>query len=74
MTDTTYNVMKPDKGVPIKAWTKACPAQGHCASAATYHVVLCERYPGVWHPLSAGRHFDVENLRISEVGCLSQTL
>ena len=22
MTDTTYNVMKPDKGVPIKAWTK----------------------------------------------------
>jgi hypothetical protein len=33
----------------------------------TYHVVLCERYSGVWHPLNAGRHFDVENLRISEV-------
>jgi tRNA-splicing ligase RtcB len=22
MTDTTYNVIKPDNGVPIKAWTK----------------------------------------------------
>jgi tRNA-splicing ligase RtcB len=22
MTETTYNVMKPDKGAPIKAWTK----------------------------------------------------
>ena len=22
MTDATYNVMKPDNGVPIKAWTK----------------------------------------------------
>jgi hypothetical protein len=35
MTDTTYNVMKPEKGVPIKTWTKgvqledpapACPS------------------------------------------------
>jgi hypothetical protein len=43
MTDTTYNVMKPDKGVPIKAWTEGCPARGRCASAATYRVVLCAR-------------------------------
>ena len=27
MTDTTYNVMKPDKGVPIKAWTKGVPLE-----------------------------------------------
>jgi hypothetical protein len=33
----------------------------------TYHVILCARYSGVWHPLKAGRHFDVENLKISEV-------
>jgi len=33
----------------------------------TYHVVLCESYSGIWHPLSAGRHFDVESLTISEV-------
>src|SRR5215472_8804550 len=25
MTDTTYNVIKPDNGVPIKAWTKGVP-------------------------------------------------
>ena len=33
----------------------------------TYHVVLCESYSGVWHALRAGRHFDVETLRITEV-------
>ena len=27
MTDKTYNVMKPDKGVPIKAWTKGVPVE-----------------------------------------------
>ena len=27
MTDTTYNVMKPDNGVPIKAWTKGVPLE-----------------------------------------------
>lgn len=27
MTDATYNVMKPDKGVPIKAWTKGVPVE-----------------------------------------------
>src|SRR4030081_2729307 len=27
MTDTTYNVMMPDKGVPIKAWTKGVPLE-----------------------------------------------
>ena len=27
MTDATYNVMKPDKGVPIKAWTKGVPLE-----------------------------------------------
>ena len=27
MTDTTYNVMMPDKGVPIKAWTKGVPVE-----------------------------------------------
>jgi hypothetical protein len=33
----------------------------------TYHVVLCSKYSGLWHPLSAGRHFDLETLTISEV-------
>lgn len=33
----------------------------------TYHIVLCESYSGVWHPLGAGRYFDVETLRITEV-------
>ena len=27
MTDATYNVMKPEKGVPIKAWTKGVPLE-----------------------------------------------
>ena len=27
MTDNTYNVIKPDKGVPIKAWTKGVPVE-----------------------------------------------
>jgi tRNA-splicing ligase RtcB len=27
MTEATYNVMKPDKGVPIKAWTKGVPVE-----------------------------------------------
>jgi hypothetical protein len=25
-----------------------------------YHVVLCEHYSGVWHPVAAGRHFDLD--------------
>lgn len=33
----------------------------------TYHVVLCADYSGVWHPLSGGRHFNLETLDISEV-------
>ena len=27
MTDTTYNVIMPDKGVPIKTWTKGVPLE-----------------------------------------------
>ena len=27
MTENPYNVMKPDKGVPIKAWTKGVPVE-----------------------------------------------
>src|SRR5437867_2525426 len=27
MTDATYNVIKPDKGVPIKTWTKGVPLE-----------------------------------------------
>ena len=27
MTGTTYNVIKPDDGVPIKAWTKGVPLE-----------------------------------------------
>jgi tRNA-splicing ligase RtcB len=27
MTDATYNVMKPDNGVPIKAWTRGVPLE-----------------------------------------------
>jgi hypothetical protein len=33
----------------------------------TYHVVLCASYSGIWHPLSAGRHFDLESLAVTEV-------
>jgi hypothetical protein len=33
----------------------------------TYHVVLCPKYSGLWHPVSAGRHFDLQALTISEV-------
>jgi HNH endonuclease len=33
----------------------------------TYHVVLCPAYSGIWHPLSGGRHFDLQTLTISEV-------
>jgi hypothetical protein len=33
----------------------------------TYHVNLCWRYSGVWHPLGGGRHFDLGTLTISEV-------
>jgi hypothetical protein len=32
-----------------------------------YQIALCESYSGIWHPLGAGRHFDVETLRITEV-------
>jgi len=27
MTETTYNVIEPDNGVPIKAWTKGVPLE-----------------------------------------------
>jgi tRNA-splicing ligase RtcB len=27
MTDNTYNVIKPENGVPIKAWTKGVPLE-----------------------------------------------
>ena len=27
MTDNAYNVIKPDNGVPIKAWTKGVPLE-----------------------------------------------
>jgi tRNA-splicing ligase RtcB len=27
MTETTYNVIKPDNGLPIKAWTKGVPLE-----------------------------------------------
>ena len=27
MTDNTYNVLMPDNGVPIKAWTKGVPLE-----------------------------------------------
>jgi tRNA-splicing ligase RtcB len=27
MTENTYNVIKPDNGVPIKAWTKGVPLE-----------------------------------------------
>jgi len=33
----------------------------------TYHVILCADYSGIWHPLSGGRHFDLQTLTISEV-------
>jgi tRNA-splicing ligase RtcB len=27
MTDTTYNVIKPENGVPLKAWPKGVPLE-----------------------------------------------
>jgi len=33
----------------------------------TYHVNLCWGYSGLWHPLTGGRHFDLETLTINEV-------
>jgi len=33
----------------------------------TYHVNLCWSYSGLWHPLTGGRHFDLETLTINEV-------
>ena len=27
MTDATYNVLKPENGAPIKAWTKGVPLE-----------------------------------------------
>lgn len=33
----------------------------------TYHIVLCTDYSGIWHPLSGGRHFDLQTLTISAV-------
>lgn len=33
----------------------------------TYHVNLCWKYSGIWHPLSGGRHFDLQTLTISDV-------
>ncbi|MFZ0821055.1 MAG: hypothetical protein WAM91_13365 [Candidatus Acidiferrales bacterium] len=40
----------------------------------TYHVILCAKYLGVWHPLSGGRHFDVKSMTISEVKGFDRTL
>ncbi len=33
----------------------------------TYHVALCPYYSGLFYPISAGRHFDLDTLTISEV-------
>ncbi len=33
----------------------------------TYHASLCPNYSGLWHPLKAGRHFDIAAKVISEV-------
>jgi hypothetical protein len=33
----------------------------------TYHASLCQNYSGIWHPISAGRHFDLATRVVSEV-------
>ncbi|HYB61885.1 MAG TPA: HNH endonuclease [Methylomirabilota bacterium] len=33
----------------------------------TYHVALCPNYSALWHPISAGRHFDLDTQTISEI-------
>jgi HNH endonuclease len=40
----------------------------------TYHVVLCRNYSGVWHPIDAGRHFDLRTRTISEVRGIERNL
>jgi len=34
----------------------------------TYHVSLCPHFSGLWHPLSAGHHFDIESRTVSKLG------
>jgi hypothetical protein len=40
----------------------------------TYHVVLCGDYSGIWHPLAAGRHFDLASRTISEIHGIERAL
>lgn len=44
MTDATYNVIKPDIGVPIKAWTKGVPLE----DAARAQLLNVARLPFIY--------------------------
>ena len=37
-------------------------------NSITYHVSLCPHFSGLWHPLSAGHHFDIESRTFSKLG------
>jgi hypothetical protein len=43
MSEITYNVIAPESGVPVKAWTKGVPLADACAQAAV------ERRPAPVH-------------------------
>jgi len=63
MTDATCNVMMPDKGVPIKAWTKGVPLE----DAARQQLLNVAQLPFIYKWLTMewlndGQH--VANFRI----------
>jgi len=45
MTDVTYNVMMPEKGVPIKAWTKGVPLESAARQELFERRVVLRRTP-----------------------------
>ena len=51
MTDTTYDVMKPEKGVPIKTWTKGVPLE----DAARQQLLNVAQLPFIYRARSTSR-------------------
>ena len=49
MTDSTYNVIKPEKGVPIKAWTRGVPVE----EAAQKQLVNVAQMPFIYKWVAA---------------------
>src|SRR6266481_593590 len=49
MTDNTYNVIKPDNGVPIKAWTRGVPLE----DAARQQLLNVAQLPFIYKRVAA---------------------